>query len=113
MRCKPVCAVTTNCLPANWLNKGRSAKAIKNGIITGGLPALSFRNDSARNCTTRFNRFDPKTLRIPTSRARFEERAVERFIKLMHAISNTNQTDGRKDVHVPDISVWPQLTIAV
>lgn len=38
-----------------------------------------------------FNHLAPRTFRTPTSAERREERAVERFIKLMHAISNMNK----------------------
>ncbi len=42
--------------------------------------------DSAINCATRLKRFDPTLLRIPTSRARRSDLAVDRFMKLIHAM---------------------------
>src|SRR6266542_1814670 len=48
-------------------------------------------NDSPRNCLTNDCFFAPSTLRIPTSAERFEERAVDKFIKLIHAINKVNK----------------------
>ena len=48
-------------------------------------------NDSPRNCFTNDCFCAPRTLRTPTSAERFEERAVDRFIKLIHAISKVNK----------------------
>src|SRR5690606_38326432 len=47
-------------------------------------------NDSPINCLTRLRRSAPIALRSPTSIDRKEERAVERFIKLMQAINSIN-----------------------
>src|SRR6266487_301166 len=46
--------------------------------------------DSPRNCATKDFFSAPSTLRIPTSDERLEERAVERFMKLIHAINKVN-----------------------
>ena len=44
-------------------------------------------NASPINCPINADRMAPTTFRIPTSFARFAERAVARFIKLIQAIS--------------------------
>src|SRR5215472_11561987 len=44
-------------------------------------------NDSVRNCLTRLIRCEPTTFLNPTSFARFADFAVERFMKLIHAIT--------------------------
>src|SRR5665647_2911141 len=44
--------------------------------------------DSNKNCRTNSAFIEPNTLRIPTSLARLEAPAVERFIKFIHAISS-------------------------
>jgi hypothetical protein len=46
--------------------------------------------DSVRNWPINCFLNDPRTLRIPTSLARPDDRAVERFIKLMQAIMMIN-----------------------
>src|SRR6187455_274238 len=58
------------------------------------------------------DRIEPTDLRMPTSLARFSERAVLRFMKLMHASSNTstpmipnNQTNSiRPPVFLPSLN---------
>ncbi|MNY78501.1 hypothetical protein D3C86_2187690 [compost metagenome] len=44
--------------------------------------------DSVRNCHTSSIFSEPITFLTPTSRARFEEPAVDKFMKLMQAISS-------------------------
>jgi hypothetical protein len=46
--------------------------------------------DSPRNCVISERFCAPSTLRMPTSAERFEERAVDKFMKLMHAINKVN-----------------------
>src|SRR5579862_407455 len=46
---------------------------------------------SLKNCTDRCHRCAPTDFRTPTSLALSADRAVERFIKFMQAISNTIQ----------------------
>src|SRR3954454_20856038 len=48
-------------------------------------------NDSPRNCLIREPFSAPNTLRMHTSAERLEERAVERSMKLIHAISKVNR----------------------
>ena len=43
--------------------------------------------DSVRNCAIRLFLKEPNTFLTPTSFARLDERAVERFIKLTQAIN--------------------------
>src|SRR6266498_5419154 len=45
--------------------------------------------DSLKNCSINCFRKQPTALRIPISFARFDERAVLKFMKLIQAISNT------------------------
>jgi hypothetical protein len=47
--------------------------------------------DSPRNCLINWRRLEPRTFLIPTSGAREEERAVARFMKLIHARRRTNR----------------------
>src|SRR5215831_5540323 len=57
-------------------------------MATDNMEAIRLiRIDSVRNCLTRLLRSEPRTFRTPTSFARLEERAVERFIKLTQAMS--------------------------
>src|SRR5436190_11876344 len=49
------------------------------------------KTDSPRNWRTREPFSAPSTLRIPTSALRLDERAVERFMKLIQAISKVNK----------------------
>src|ERR1044072_322349 len=46
-----------------------------------------YNNDSAKNCWIKLLRCEPTTLRKPTSLARLADLAVERLIKLIHAIT--------------------------
>src|SRR5450755_25942 len=70
-----------------------SARALKPGIKIKLAKMAMMREmmtimvDSERNWNIRSLRRVPRTLRMPTSRARFAERAVVRFIKLIQAIS--------------------------
>ena len=57
--------------------------------ITNAIMLIN--NDSPRNCFTSDFFSAPNTFRIPTSAERFEERAVDRFMKLMQAISKVNK----------------------
>jgi len=47
--------------------------------------------DSPRNWRINWPRSEPRVLRTPTSRARPVARAVDRFMKLMHAMTSTNR----------------------
>src|SRR3954466_9809103 len=48
------------------------------------------KTDSLKNCFINWLRTEPTVLRIPTSFARFSLRAVDRFMKLIHASISTN-----------------------
>src|SRR5687767_2573214 len=71
----------------NVLNQGNSAQAI---TIPKIKDTTLISVDSVRNWLTRFLRIEPTTFRRPTSFARFAERAVDRFTKLIHAITRMN-----------------------
>src|SRR6185503_2635500 len=79
-----ICPLITMFFPDNWLNAGSSATAAKKAISAA---TKVINTDSVRNWKTKYLRGEPSTLRTPTSRARFAERAVERFMKLTQAIS--------------------------
>src|SRR6266513_1053483 len=70
-------------LPASWLNRGRMS--IDTNTANTNEKKLS-KTDSVRNCVMRSERVDPATFRMPTSLARFADRAVDRFMKFTHAI---------------------------
>ena len=53
-------------------------------------------NDSSINCLKSIERSAPNTFRMPTSRARFEEVAVERLMKLIQAIARINKAMAEK-----------------
>jgi hypothetical protein len=53
-------------------------------------------SDSDRNCAIRYLRGEPKTFLTPTSRARFDDLAVLRFMKLTQAISNIKMAMAEK-----------------
>src|SRR3569833_2307114 len=78
------CSVKPNCLPATWLKSGISKKASTIAITADSRVT---KVDSVRNCAIKLPRADPNTFLTPTSLARFEERAVDRFIKLTQAIN--------------------------
>src|SRR5215471_2299955 len=67
-----------------WLRKGR--KSINKGNAIKTLISES-KKDSLMNCLTRSDLFAPVTFLTPTSFALFDARAVERFMKLMQAIT--------------------------
>src|SRR5258708_34743799 len=79
------CVVNARCLTAIWLNSGINNQANPTAII---VDTIVIRIDSVKNWNTRYLRAEPNTLRTPTSLARLDERAVDRFMKLTHAISN-------------------------
>ena len=69
--------------------------------------ASVMRRDSARNCRIRAFRGAPMAFRIPTSFMRTDAFAVERFIKLMHAISTINRAmreSSRTESILPPVS---------
>src|ERR1700722_12872702 len=66
-----------------------SKTGIKNSVMTREkIKAINaIKRDSPKNRLIRDFRSAPSTLRTPTSTERLDERAVERFIKFMQAIS--------------------------
>ena len=75
-------------LPETLENAGSNNFVIHSAIAKAIMLIIK---DSPRNCFTSDPFCAPNTLRIPTSAERFEERAVDKFIKLMHAINKVNK----------------------
>src|SRR6185437_4192329 len=75
------------CLAASWLNQSSDncarISAIAKAIATNT-------SDSPKNCAINCCLNEPTAFRMPTSRARFSLRAVERFMKLIQASTRTN-----------------------
>src|SRR4030095_8253255 len=69
-------------------------------------------NDSPRNCFINELFSAPNTCRTPTSDERLEERAVDRFIKLMHAISRVNKAIEPRIYRYVTLTV-PEATISL
>src|ERR1700733_14881429 len=88
-----VCALITNSLPDIWLNSGSSSLAPKTAITVAIKVTIT---DSDKNCAIKYLRGEPSTLRTPTSRALFDERAVDRFMKFTQAMSNINMAMAEK-----------------
>ncbi len=78
---------STMFLPATLLNNGNTSHAI---VIAIAIESNAIRIDSSRNCIISPLRSVPSTFLMPTSFARFAERAVVRFIKFIHAITSIN-----------------------
>ena len=75
------------CVNDKLLNAGTKSAVIANAIKKAMRLIMS---DSPRNCDIRDFFSAPNTFLIPTSAERLDERAVERFMKLIHAINNVN-----------------------
>ena len=88
-----ICGVISKSLPDIWLNRGNKAHAASTAIKA---PIKVTTMDSVKNCAIRYLRGDPSTFLTPTSRARFDERAVDKFMKLTQAISNINMAIAEK-----------------
>src|SRR6185312_104088 len=72
------------CLSTIKLNDGNN----KETVIIARTKAMNVKmNDSQKNCTINCFLFDPSVFLMPTSFARFSLLAVERFMKLIHAIN--------------------------
>src|SRR5690242_8337013 len=72
------------CLSTIKLNDGNN----KATAIIARTKAIEVKiNDSQKNCEINCFLFEPNVFLMPTSFARFSLLAVERFIKLMHAIN--------------------------
>src|SRR5688572_20338387 len=74
-------------LPVSALNEG---KACCTKSMENEKAIKTINTDSTKNCAINWLRCEPIAFLTPTSLARFAERAVDKFIKLMHAINNTN-----------------------
>ena len=72
------------CLSESWLKRGSDSKTVP---IAKRKERRLTKTDSVRNCTIKLFLRLPNTFLMPTSLARLDECAVERFIKLTHAIS--------------------------
>src|SRR5262245_10093148 len=73
-------------LPESSLNHGRIKPTNANAT---SHERKTTRNDSVRNSQISCVLAEPIDLRMPTSRARFSDCAVLKFMKFMHASSNT------------------------
>ena len=82
-----------NSTPAILLNDGIAICA-RNIAITE--PIRDIRIDSDKNNRTRCIRYDPNTLRIPTSFARSADLAVDRFMKFTQARIRINNAMAEK-----------------
>jgi hypothetical protein len=68
--------------------RGNASNAIPNARSR----AIKLRStDSPMNCFIKECFSAPRTFLMPTSEERFEERAVDKFIKLIHASSRVNK----------------------
>src|SRR4030095_6432425 len=72
------------CLPVSWLNGGSKSQTIRTAKTMASKVSII---DSDRNCKMSCLRLAPTTFFIPTSFIRLEAFAVERFMKLMQAIT--------------------------
>ena len=60
------------------------------------MDIMAINTDSPKNCFNRDDRSAPNTFRTPTSAARFEELAVDKFMKLMQAINKVSSATEAK-----------------
>ena len=88
---------TDNSFAARLLNTGSRSFTIINEK-TSAINAS--RIDSPKNCFIISVLCAPATFLIPTSLARFPERAVARFIKLIHAMNKIKNATKEKIVDV-------------
>src|SRR5512138_1147159 len=75
------------------LNHARQSHAIP---IARAVERTVVKIDSVRNCLIKNLSSEPTTLRMPTSFALLADLAVERFIKLMQASTNTTNAMTEK-----------------
>src|SRR5215475_3733254 len=85
--------VKPSVFPATALNGFRKNAA---NTIARSVATKLNRIASARNCFINCFFSEPKTLRMPTSLARFADCAVERFIKLTQASTIINKATAEK-----------------
>src|SRR5215468_4811412 len=90
--------------------KAGSRSLVKRSAITNAIMLIN--KDSPRNCFINDPFSAPNTLRTPTSDERLEERAVERFMKLMHAISKVNKAIDPRMYRYVTLTV-PEATISL
>ena len=62
------------------------------------MDIMAINTDSPKNCFSREDRSAPNTFRTPTSAARFEELAVDKFMKLMQAINKVSSATEAKQI---------------
>src|SRR5688572_12698364 len=74
------------CFPARALNQLNEETTMINAKTNA---RRTTKNDSLKNWPINWDLIDPIDLRMPTSFALFSERAVLRFMKLIHAKINT------------------------
>src|ERR1700753_903096 len=74
-------------LADNWLNAGRKTITISSAS-TKAIKVINM--DSPKNWRIRALFSAPNTFLTPTSAERLDERAVDKFIKLIQAISKVN-----------------------
>src|SRR5689334_5063866 len=74
---------------SDTLEKAGSKRPVMPSAITKAIMLIN--RDSPINWLISDCLLAPNTLRTPTSAERFEERAVDKFIKLMQAISKVNK----------------------
>ena len=55
------------------------------------MDIMAISTDSPKNCFNREDLSAPNTFRTPTSAALLEELAVDKFMKLIHAINNVSR----------------------
>jgi hypothetical protein len=84
-----------NGLPVKLLKAGRNNSTIARAKTKA---MAEMRIDSPRNCLMSCERLAPMTFRNPTSLERFMERAVARFMKLIHAMNNINAAISVKKI---------------
>ena len=82
LKCGVIDPCIVNCFAERLLRAGRKTAT----RITAKIRAINaMRIDSLKNCRIRSVLRAPTTFLIPISFARFADRAVDRFIKLIHA----------------------------
>src|SRR5688572_13960578 len=81
-------------LSETLLNNGNDRQTINRAAIN---ESKATNNDSPKNCWISWLLIEPIDFLIPTSRARVAERAVLKFMKLIHARSRTNPPRSPND----------------
>ena len=84
--------LASNSFPASLLKTGSKRIPRPTARI---IAIRDWKTDSPKNCRTSWPLKAPTTLRNPTSLERCKERAVDRFMKLMQAISKTKRAAAK------------------